>query len=137
MKERKLQMGTPNGSRRQPTRSIASEPSSQTVLRFVRETQPTEWSKIEALHVDKTGEHSRSLTASWRQPLCNNLTIVPYCDEALSLQTAQVFIEFVSQRFIFMCIGTEDLDGFDLCCGHRCAPLQRSNASTSSKLAEV
>jgi len=27
-----------------------------TVLAFIRETQPTEWAKLEALHGDKTGE---------------------------------------------------------------------------------
>ena len=28
----------------------------ETVLAFIRETQPKEWAKLEALHGDKTGE---------------------------------------------------------------------------------
>ena len=29
----------------------------ETVLPFIRETQPKEWAKLEALHGDKTSEH--------------------------------------------------------------------------------
>jgi type I restriction enzyme, R subunit len=37
----------------------------ETVLGFIRETQPTEWAKLEALHADKTGEQVLGDLCKW------------------------------------------------------------------------
>ena len=37
----------------------------ETVLAFIRETQPKEWAKLEALHGDKTGEQILSDLCMW------------------------------------------------------------------------
>ncbi|MGB7720205.1 MAG: hypothetical protein WBL65_09915 [Bryobacteraceae bacterium] len=37
----------------------------QAVLAFIRDTQPTEWAKLEALHGDKTGEQILSDLCKW------------------------------------------------------------------------
>ena len=37
----------------------------ETVLSFIRETQPKEWAKLEALHVEKTGEQILSDLCKW------------------------------------------------------------------------
>jgi type I restriction enzyme R subunit len=37
----------------------------QTVLAFIRDTQPTEWAKLEALHGDKTGEQILTDLCKW------------------------------------------------------------------------
>ena len=37
----------------------------ETVLAFIRETQPVEWAKLEALHGDRTGEHILTDLCKW------------------------------------------------------------------------
>ena len=37
----------------------------ETVLAFIRETQPKEWAKLEALHGDKTGEQILADLCKW------------------------------------------------------------------------
>src|SRR6202162_1418521 len=37
----------------------------ETVLAFIRETQPTEWAKLEALHGDKTGDQILGDLCKW------------------------------------------------------------------------
>ena len=40
----------------------------ETVLAFIRETQPLEWAKLEALHGDKTGEQILTDLCKWKPP---------------------------------------------------------------------
>ena len=40
----------------------------ETVLAFIRETQPKEWAKLEALHGDKTGEQILGDLCKWMDP---------------------------------------------------------------------
>ena len=39
----------------------------ETVLAFIRETQPKEWAKLEALHGDKTGEQILGDLCKWME----------------------------------------------------------------------